>query len=56
VKIIFNVKGYDDRRGPRELEAARVIEQERADRAIESLWRRKVADNVKEQRRIGRQV
>ena len=56
MKIRSNVVGYIDRRGPRELEAARAIEQERADKALEALWRRRVADNLKEQRRIWRQA
>jgi len=55
-KVILRCPGYIDRRGPRELEAARAIEQERADKALEALWRRRVADNLKEQRRIWRQA
>lgn len=30
-----NIKGYIDRRGPRELEAARALEQARADKALQ---------------------
>lgn len=29
-----------------QLESARVVEQERADQAIEKLWRQRVQDNV----------
>jgi hypothetical protein len=35
VKVRFNVVGYTDRRGPRELEAARALEQARADKALQ---------------------
>lgn len=35
MKIRFNVVGYTDRRGPRELEAARALEQARADKALQ---------------------
>jgi hypothetical protein len=56
VKIRFNVCGYVDRRGPRELGAAQALEQARADKALEDLWLKKVAENVKEQRRIRRQA
>ena len=34
MKIRFNVVGFIDRRGPRELEAARALEQARADKAL----------------------
>jgi hypothetical protein len=54
-KILFNVVGYEDRRGPRELEAARALEQARADKALEDLWRERVAQPV-EQRRIRRRA
>lgn len=56
MKVQLNVKGYIDRRGPRELGAAQALEQARADKAIEALWRRRVSDNWKEQRRIRRQA
>lgn len=50
--VKFNVVGYIDRRGPRELEAARVIEQRRADLAIENEYRRRVLGNWKERARL----
>lgn len=53
--IRMNVVGYTDRRGPRELAAARALEQARADKALEDLWRERVAQPV-EQRRIRRQA
>lgn len=56
VPVILNCVGFIDRRGPRELEAARAIEQARADKALEELWRQRVSDNWKEQRRIWRQA
>jgi hypothetical protein len=34
MKITFNCVGFVDRRGPRELEAARALEQARADKAL----------------------
>jgi hypothetical protein len=40
-----NIRGYTDRRGPRELAAARAIDQARADQAIEELWRERVRRN-----------
>lgn len=33
--VTCNVKGFIDRRGPRELEAARALEQARADKALQ---------------------
>jgi len=50
--VIFNCKGFIDRRGPRELEAARAVAQESADKAIEKRWRQRVADNPKEIQRL----
>ena len=35
MKIRFNVVGFIDRRGPRELEAARALEQARLDKALQ---------------------
>ncbi len=35
MKIRFNCVGYTDRRGPRELAAARALEQSRADKALQ---------------------
>jgi hypothetical protein len=52
VELRENVKGYVDRRGPRELAAARALEQARLDRAIEEEWNRRVRDNAKEIRRV----
>lgn len=52
MKIRSNIKGYIDRRGPRELEAARVIEQERADLETERRYRQAVANNWKERARL----
>ncbi len=43
-----------DRRNKIQLESARAIEQERADRAIEQLWNERVRANV--QARINRRV
>lgn len=53
-KIIFNVVGFLDRRGPRELEAARALEQARADAEIDQLWRERVSRHPVEQRRLRR--
>jgi hypothetical protein len=52
MKVLMNVVGFTDRRGPRELAAAAAIEQARADKAIEALWRKKVAEHPVERRRI----
>lgn len=52
MSIRFNIKGYVDRRGPVQLEAARAMAQEQADSALEEHWRRRVADNAKEIRRL----
>lgn len=54
MNIKFNVVGFIDRRGPRELEAARYIQQQRTDAAIERLWRERVRQNFKEIRRVTR--
>lgn len=35
MKIRFNVKGFIDRRGPREREAAKALEQARADKLLQ---------------------
>lgn len=35
MKITFNCVGFIDRRGPRELEAARALEQARIDKALQ---------------------
>jgi len=45
--IKFNCVGYIDRRGARELEAARVIAQERADLELLDTFNRRVSENVK---------
>lgn len=37
---------FADRRTKWQLESARAIEQERADQAIEKLWRQRVRENV----------
>lgn len=42
------VHGYLDRRGPREIGAARALEQERSDQEIERIWRDRVGRNVAE--------
>lgn len=44
--------GYVDRRTPALAEAGRVIEQERADRSIEEIWRARVRLNWKERARV----
>jgi len=41
---------FADRRNKRQLESARAIEQERADKRIEDIWRERVRANV--QRRL----
>lgn len=45
MNTILNVKGYVDRRGPREQEAWRHIQQELNDRAIERRWQEAVRQN-----------
>lgn len=35
MKITFNCVGYTDRRGPRELEAAKALKQARADKLLQ---------------------
>lgn len=52
IQVTLSCKGYTDRRGPRELEAARALEQARADRALEDLWRERIAGHPIEKRRI----
>lgn len=52
MKVLTNIKGFVDRRGPRELGAAAALEQERADQALEAEWRRRVSDHPVERRRI----
>jgi hypothetical protein len=52
VKITFNVKGFFDRRTTPLLEAARIVEQQRADQAIEREFRRRVRNNWKERARV----
>lgn len=37
---------FSDRRNKQQLESARVIEQERADKRIEDTWRERVRANV----------
>jgi hypothetical protein len=54
VKADFRIGDYSNRRAKWQLESARVIEQERADQAIEKLWRERVKDNV--MRRIAAKV
>lgn len=43
-----------DRRGPRELEAARALEQARADYSLERTWRQAVSDHPIERQRTAR--
>lgn len=45
---------FSDRRNGRQLEQARALEQERADKALEAEWRRRVAENVR--RRLAAKV
>lgn len=52
MKIRLHIKGYTDRRGPRELAAANALAQERADQALEAKWRQRVSDHPVERRRI----
>jgi hypothetical protein len=40
------VSPFTDRRNKAQLESARAIEQERADRTIEQVWRERVRQNV----------
>lgn len=37
---------FADRRNKAQLESARAIEQERADKSIEDIWRERVRENV----------
>lgn len=37
---------FADRRNKQQLESARAIEQERADKRIEDIWRQRVRENV----------
>jgi hypothetical protein len=53
-EISFRCGNFRDVRGKRELEAARVIEQERADQEIERIWRERVKAN--EERRRARRI
>jgi hypothetical protein len=55
MKVLLSCKGYTDRRGPRELEAARALEQARADKALEDLWRQRASQSI-ELRRIRRRA
>lgn len=43
-----NLSGCRDLRGPRELGAARALEQERQDQQLERIWRERVERNVAE--------
>lgn len=52
--VALHCVGFIDRRGPRELEAARALEQARADYYLEQSWRQAVRDNPVERRRIAR--
>lgn len=45
------VSPFTDRRNKQQLESARAIEQDRADKRIEEIWRERVRANV--QRRLG---
>lgn len=38
---------FTDRRNKQQLESARAIEQERADKRIEDIWRERVRENVR---------
>lgn len=40
------VSPFTDRRNKQQLESARAIEQERADKRIEDIWRQRVRENV----------
>jgi hypothetical protein len=40
------VNPFGDRRNKQQLESARAIEQERADKRIEDIWRERVKANV----------
>jgi hypothetical protein len=40
------VSPFADRRNKQQLESARAIEQERADKRIEEIWRQRVRENV----------
>ena len=46
MSIKFNVKGYTDRRGPAQIQAAAAIEQERLDQALLMEYNRRVQENV----------
>jgi hypothetical protein len=41
------VSPFTDRRNKQQLESARAIEQERADKRIEDIWRERVRENVR---------
>lgn len=45
MKIGFNVKGFYDRRGPRELAAFRALEQARTDKALQDRFDETVRRN-----------
>lgn len=52
MKLRIRCDGFVDRRGKRELEAARALDQARADQALEAHYRQRVADNAVEIRRL----
>lgn len=54
--VTLHCVGFLDRRGPRELEAARALEQARADALLERQWREKVATNPVEVDRTWREI
>ncbi len=55
MKPAFRIASYADQRTKKwQLESARVVEQERADLAIEKLWRARVKEN--ELRRLAAKV
>ena len=43
----IRVSPFTDRRNKQQLESARAIEQERADKRIEDIWRERVRENVR---------
>jgi hypothetical protein len=45
-KTAFRIGDYSDRRLKWQLEAARAIDQKRADQAIEKLWAARIKENV----------
>jgi hypothetical protein len=52
IRIRFSCTGYFDRRTKEQLEAGRMIEQERADQLLEKRWKAAVNANWKERARL----